>query len=598
MKKRPSLRGAAPLLILLGAAVSVLAAQDVKSPGIPVDDKLTITKCGGCHTRDTSGLMRRISYERTTPEVWDQIIKRMIRLNGVRLTPDETRRIVRYLSNNNGLAPEEAKPIMWEVEHRLFRNQEEEDGQVPEALQHTCNYCHTIGRVLSQRRTREDYMKLANTHVALFPGAEPAVFKPVKASLTAEELPVRSVDMTGSGMPTLDYPTAHKPAGNKFPIDIAVDYLASKQPLITPEWTAWKAVMHAPKLTGTWLVNGYQKGKGRVYGQMTITAGDTPEDFITKVELHYASTGATTTRAGKGVVYTGYSWRGRTQDSTVSKSTDPNASAPEVREAMMLSRDGNSMEGRWFWGGYQEFGLDVQLVRLGSEPVVLGTDKFSLQSPSTGEFKIYGGNFSKTLKPSDIDLGPGVKVSKIVHVTPTEATVQVAVDSGLPVSVHDVAVNGATAVKAFTVYDKVGYIKVTPDANFARLGGTIAAKQYAQFETIAFSNGPDGIAGTADDVALGPVSANWSMEEFISTPDDDDVKFVGSVNDSGLFTPAVEGPNPVRKKQANNFATENWGDVWVDASYQVPGGKLLKARSYLVVTIPEYVIYDQPEVSQ
>ena len=43
---------------------------------------------------------------------------------------------------------------------------------------------------------------------------------------------------------------------------------------------------------------------------------------------------------------------------------------------------------------------------------------------------------------------------------------------------HDVALRGATAVKAFAVYDRVSYIKVMPDASFARLGGTIVPKQY------------------------------------------------------------------------------------------------------------------------
>ena len=88
------------------------------------------------------------------------------------------------------------------------------------------------------------------------------------------------------------------------------------------------------------------------------------------------------------------------------------------------------------------------------------------------------------------------------------------------------------------------------------------------------------------------------MEEFVSTPDDDDVKFVGSMSDSGLFTPNVEGPNPERKKQSNNFPTNNWGDIWVAATYDAPGGTPMKARSYLVVTIPVYVRYDQPEVGQ
>jgi quinohemoprotein amine dehydrogenase len=65
-----------------------------------------------------------------------------------------------------------------------------------------------------------------------------------------------------------------------------------------------------------------------------------------------------------------------------------------------------------------------------------------------------------------------------------------------------------------------------------------------------------------------------------------------------LFTPNVEGPNPQRKKQANNFPVENYGDVWVAATYQNPDGAELKAKAYLVVTVPVYTLYDQPEVGQ
>jgi quinohemoprotein amine dehydrogenase len=133
----------------------------------------------------------------------------------------------------------------------------------------------------------------------------------------------------------------------------------------------------------------------------------------------------------------------------------------------------------------------------------------------------------------------------------------------------------------------------------ARLGGVVAAKQYAQFEAIAYSAGADGKPETADDIPLGPVQAKWSLEEFYSTPDDDDVRFVGTINGtSGMFTPNIEGPNAERKKQSNNFGTNNYGDVWVDAEYTPPGGQPMKARSYLVVTIPVYVRYDQPEVSK
>jgi quinohemoprotein amine dehydrogenase len=270
----------------------------------------------------------------------------------------------------------------------------------------------------------------------------------------------------------------------------------------------------------------------------------------------------------------------------------------EWREAMMVSADGNSMKGRWFWGGYDEFGIDVKLTRLGTQPVVLGTDLYSMQSPSANkELRIFGANLPTTLQASDINLGPGVSVTKVVKATPTTATVAVTVAQGLPAGIRNVSIGAATAVKALAVYDKVAYIAVAPDASLARLGGTIAAKQYTQLEAIAYAAGAHGKKETEDDVPLGPVPARWALEELYSTPDDDDINFVGSVNDSGLFTPALEGPNPARKKQANNFPTNNWGDVWVTASFDA-GGTTLKSKSYLVVTIPQYIRYDQPEVSR
>lgn len=563
------------------------------SLGISIDDQLTINKCGGCHARDAAGMMRRLSYMRTTPEVWEQSIKRMIRLNGFSASPEDVGKIVRYLSKNNGLAPEEAKPIFWEAEHRRFRDQTDET-ITPAALQTTCNTCHTVGRVLGQRRTREDYQKLANMHMGLFRYTEVGLFRPYVAN--TGDLPVTKTAV-GAYSTALSYPeVASKPA--KAPIDVALDYLSEKQPLITPEWTAWKAIEHTPDLTGAWLVNGYQKGRGRVYGELTIKPAPIADEFLTTLELHYVGTGRVVRRTGKGIVYTGYSWRGRSKTVDSEGAADPNYAPAENKEAMLISRDGTSMQGRWFWGGYDEFGLDVQLIRLQKEQVVFGTDLCAVKSPSTTELTVYGGGFSSALVPRDVDLGPGVEVRKVLAVTPLTAKLQISVAPGLRDSVHDVTVHGVSAVHAFAVYSKVAYIKVMPDANFARLGGTIAAKQYAQFEAVAFAAGADGVPETADDVPLGPVTANWSLEEFYSTPNDDDVEFVGKINDSGLFTPALEGPNPKRKKQSNNLPTDNYGDVWVNASYTPPGEQLLKARSYLVVGVPLYIHYDQPEVSQ
>ena len=70
------------LVAMLAAATAGHAAGDTQALGIPIDDPLTIAKCGGCHARDSAGIMRRLSFIRTTPEVWEQAIKRMVRLHG------------------------------------------------------------------------------------------------------------------------------------------------------------------------------------------------------------------------------------------------------------------------------------------------------------------------------------------------------------------------------------------------------------------------------------------------------------------------------------------------------------------------------------
>jgi quinohemoprotein amine dehydrogenase len=584
-------------LLLLITEVVAGAQEVVSTPGIPIDHQLTITKCGGCHHRDPNGMMRRLSYIRTSPEVWEQAIKRMVRLNGLSIKPEEAREILKYLSANNGLAPEEAKPIFWEAEHRLFRDQSD---KIPDdALQHTCNYCHTIGRVLSQRRTREDYEKLINMHLGLFPGAENTL-KPRRPGGPRQEMPV-TMSSPGGGYPAVvppPPPAVPIRADGKYPADAAVEYLARAQPLITPQWSAWKAVMRTPKLAGKWMLIGYQQGKGRVFGTVTVEPSAAPDEFVTKTELEYAATGATLSRTGKAVVYTGYSWRGRSTGANATKPADPSSNPTEWREALLVSGDANSIDGRWFWGGYEEFGIDAHLVRMGSTPMLSGASVFSIQSPSTSEVRVYGANFPVDMKPADFDFGAGIEVTRLVKRTPSVVALELQAKANLPSGIRNLSMGRVTAERAFAVYDKIAYVKVLPDASMARLGGVVAAKQFAQFEAIAYSAGADGKPQTTDDIPLGPVRARWSVEEFVATPNDDDVKFVGSMNDAGLFTPNLEGPNPERQKASNNFPTNNWGDVWVVATYDSPEGSAMKARSYLVVTIPAYVRYDQPEVGQ
>src|SRR5256885_11072249 len=86
--------------------------------GIPVTDAATRAACSSCHKVDDKGRMTRISYIRTTPEGWQEIIKRMVRNNGLVIDPVQARNVVKYLSNNHGLTPSEARLGFYEVERR------------------------------------------------------------------------------------------------------------------------------------------------------------------------------------------------------------------------------------------------------------------------------------------------------------------------------------------------------------------------------------------------------------------------------------------------------------------------------------------------
>ena len=115
--------------------------------------------------------MTRISYIRTTPEGWEEAIKRMVRLNGLQLSPDEARSILRYLSDHHGLAPEENAKIAYFTEHRII------DEKIPSPeVAHACAACHALAKPLSWHRTPADWQYLENMHIAFFPSVRFTAF--------------------------------------------------------------------------------------------------------------------------------------------------------------------------------------------------------------------------------------------------------------------------------------------------------------------------------------------------------------------------------------------------------------------------------------
>jgi quinohemoprotein amine dehydrogenase len=282
------------------------------------------------------------------------------------------------------------------------------------------------------------------------------------------------------------------------------------------------------------------------------------------------------------MIYTGFQWRGR--------STVGSDDATTLREVMQIDRDWRSIAGRWFAGGYDELGMDVRLTRIGREPIVLGVDPVALsRSPAGQRVRVLGANLPASPTPRDLDLGPGITVTRIVNATPEAIVAEVTVASDAAPGARDAFVAGSLQRAAISVYDRIDYLKVTPAWNMARVGGVVFPKMSAQFEAVAYHHGPDGKPDSKDDVNLGVVEANWAIEEYTATFDDDDKAFVGQIDaKTGLFTPAEDGPNPKRSGNRNNI-----GDVWVVATH-TPAGRTtpLRARAHLVVTVPLYMRWD------
>jgi len=220
---------AAAALTLFALAAPPFASAQPEA-GIPVTDPLVRAKCGTCHAADDRGRIERVSWARATPEGWQAATKRMIVENAVAVTPIEARAIVGYLSSKHGLAPEEARPVMYAAERRVRDESQTLNGAIVAA----CGKCHQAARALMWRRPAADWTRFVERHATRY----------------------------------------------RFTPDAkAVAALTEAAPLQTREWNAWSATARPPALAGQWLVTAHIPGRGNFHGDMTVEPASDGDAF-------------------------------------------------------------------------------------------------------------------------------------------------------------------------------------------------------------------------------------------------------------------------------------------------------------------------------
>lgn len=513
---------------ILGAALSVLAVT-ASAPIAASTEALMRAKCLPCHLEVDDGFSR-ISMQRKTPEGWLMSVARMQIMHGLKITDEERRAVVKYLADNQGLAPAETEGARYALERRLNTMEAFESEQFTQM----CARCHSGARVLLQRRPAQEWEHLVHFHLGQFVTTEYQALG-------------RDRDWFGIALKEM------------------VPELASTLPLKSEAWQLWQA--RAPQaVNGEWSVSGHMTGRGGFSGVMKVVAGKGKDRHALSFNGRWDD-GKPMRGKGQALIYTGFEWRG-----------DLVVDGTPMRQVFALEDD--VLRGRMFLRDQDEVGADVVASRQHEgNSRVLAVHPAHLKAGEEAELRIVG----SALK-GEVTLPEGVRLLRIVKRSASEVVGRVRVDASAR-GVHQVAV-GNTRGGSLALYDSIAAVKVLPAFAVARIGGngTPTAKVEARFDAEAWAAGADGQPGTADDFRIGVVPASWSVEPFDEAAvRDEDVRFAGLMDRAnGVFVPGDAGPNPARRMSASNV-----GNLKVVAEV-AQGSARLRGEGQVIVAPPRW----------
>lgn len=479
--------------------------------------------CGGCHAADDTGALSRISGQRKTPEGWLMTIVRMRLFHGLEVTPEVQGQLVHYLSQTQGLAPAETAGYRYILEREPSVVEE-----IDAPLGEMCSRCHSAARFTLQRRSQEEWDLHVDFHVGQYQ--------------------------------TLEYQALGRDRDwLKIAREEVVPLLAERYPLETEQWTAWLAAQK-PEATGTWVFTTTLPDRGEAYGSLEVS-GDTQPMTVSGTLVTAA--GEELPVSGRLNVYTGYEWR-----------ANLDIGDDRYRQILAISEDGSRLSGRQFLHAEDSLGGTFRAVKAGGKPAIAGVVPSTLPAGSPASVQVVGTGLGDVSLSGVLEASGGTAnaYGAAVDVSPAAST------DGMV----SVASGGASADDALAVYSHIDSLKVEPAFSVARVGGGggSAGKVPARFDAVGYWNGPDGEAGTEDDIRIGVVPASWSVAPFNEEAEAlKDVEHAGEMEpELGIFMPGVAGPNPDRP-----FSTNNAGNLKVLATSGAVTGE-----GQLIVTVQRW----------
>lgn len=507
-------------------------------------------KCSACHKLDKQGRMEVIEETRKSPEEWKVVVDRMIRINGGPVSDDEFDPVIKELSRHLILTPDEMARVAYINSDENSQYREYPADKTEERIFAACVRCHTYGKILSHRKTREQWQENMNLHLGYYP-------------------------TTVAQLREMDWP---KEAA------ALVDVLAERLPMDTPEWRTWMAQRKKQQLEGKWIVAGYQPGYGYYEGAYTFTM-DTEKgrnEYRVVKEVRYLN-GTQFTQAGEATLYGEYHLRYK---------LSPTPLTGRVEGVFDLDATEMSFQGKW-WTVVQDTNA-------------FGNETFYQEGLGARVIALFPQALKKTGKVQDLTLvgvdlpgrvtanqlrfvDRGIKIVEVAKqgdsVLKLKVRVGVEADNG-PSSLALDNVDGSVSLIA---YDRIDGIRILPALGRARVSSGAAYPPHGvQFVARAVNFGKDGKPNTKDDMMLEPVRADWWLEEEKTREGDDDLKYLQTSVVNGLYTPTTTyGPMESRVQRR-----EGIGLIAIGASYEdADSGEILKDRSLLGVTVPDFITH-------